>query len=60
MVLTVEVAAGAHALRKIIDQTGYGGWVSDDRINQATVAVIKAVDGVRAMTTPVHTEASAK
>lgn len=44
-----DLKAGSRALRKMIDATGYGDWVTDDNIADGARAVILAVDGIRAL-----------
>lgn len=42
-----DIAIGTSALRKTIDSSGYGAFVSDDQIQQGVIAVLTAVDAER-------------
>lgn len=44
---SADVSIGTTALRKIIDQSGYGAFVSDQQLTQGVVAVLNAVDAER-------------
>ena len=42
-----ELDAAKVALRKILDEAGYGSWVNDEQIDKAAYAVLEAVDDYR-------------
>lgn len=47
-----EVKAGYHAVRKYIDASGYGYYVSDDACMEVTRAVLSAAEAVRPIPMP--------
>lgn len=40
-----QIKAGTAAVRKLIDDAGYGSWVSDDICREVAIAVLKATAG---------------
>jgi hypothetical protein len=42
-----DLNAAKTALRKILDEAGYGSWVNDEQIERAAYAVVEALDDHR-------------
>lgn len=42
-----EIEAGIEALRKMLDDSGYGSWVTDAQCKQGVIAVLEAAEAVR-------------
>ena len=47
-----EFVAAQHAVRNVINGTGYGGWISDAQCAQAAHAVVEAIEAYRASKAP--------